>query len=136
VKTIYGPVTNWERTLAMDPPEGLGEGQFLMTSDRLALASVAPAAGEGDSEVELVASGNATIEGSAFVARGARVSYAQAKRMMILEGDGRTDAELWIQGSTTPDATAQQIRFWTDTYRFQIHGARFLDLSQLGTVNP
>jgi hypothetical protein len=136
VKTVYGPVARWEHTLDTDPRDGVGEGQFLMTSDRLAVARMGSSGREGEENVETVASGNATIEGEAFVARGARVSYAQAKRMMILEGDGRTDAELWIQGSTTPDAAAQQIRFWTDSYRFQVHGARFLDLSQLGTIAP
>jgi hypothetical protein len=52
--------------------------------------------------------------------------------MLLLEGDGRNDAELWRKGSTHADAAAQQIRFWTRDNRIQVDGARFLNLGQIG----
>ena len=78
--------------------------------------------------IELAALGNATIEGDAFSARALRVAYAKAKELVILEGDGRVDAELWRKGSTTPDFAAQQIRFWTTNQSIQVDGGRYLNL--------
>ena len=40
VRTLYGPVDDWEQTLDPDPAAGLGKGQYLLTSDRLAVADV------------------------------------------------------------------------------------------------
>ena len=49
--------------------------------------------------LEFVAAGNAVLEGGGdqFTARAAHITYDQKKDLMILEGDGRTDAELYRQ---------------------------------------
>jgi hypothetical protein len=52
--------------------------------------------------------------------------------VLLLEGDGRNDAELWRKGSTRADAAAQQIRFWIKDNRVDVDGARFLNLGQSG----
>lgn len=134
VRTLYGPVTDWQQQLDPDPAEGLADGVFQLTSDRLAVAEMPSLSAQGASDVEVVADGNATVEGKSFTARGWRVSYARAKELLILEGDGRTDAELWVKGSVTPDAAAQQIRFWTHNNSIQVDGGRFFNLSQLGAL--
>ena len=131
VRTLYGPVAAWDRTLDPDPAEGLGPGQYLLTSDQLAVADAAARMSSQQAGIELTALGNARIEGEAFSARAWRVAYARAKELVILEGDGRADAELWRKGSTTPDAAAQQIRFWTNTQSVQVDGGRFLNLGQV-----
>lgn len=132
VRTLYGPVETWDRTLDPDPMGGLGRGQFLLTSDRLSVSDAASSIPGGQTGLELAALGNATIEGDAFSARAWRVAYAKAKELVILEGDGRTDAELWRKGSSAPDAAAQQIRFWTTNQSVQVDGGRFLNLGGLG----
>ena len=131
VRTLYGPVDAWNQTLDPDPAAGLGRGQYLLTSDRLAIADAAARVSSPEAGIELTALGNATIEGEAFSARAWRLAYAHAKELVILEGDGRADAELWRKGSTTPDAAAQQIRFWTNTQSIQVDGGRFLNLGQV-----
>jgi hypothetical protein len=128
VRTLYGPVDDWDRTLDPDPAAGVGTGQYLLTSDRLAVADVASRVSNQEAGIELAALGNATIEGDAFSARAWRVAYAKAKELVILEGDGRVDAELWRKGSTTPDFAAQQIRFWTTNQSIQVDGGRYLNL--------
>lgn len=132
VRALYGPVANWDQTLDPDPLTGLGPGELLLTSERLTLAEVGSSDARGEAAVEMVAIGNASVEGDQFTARGARISYAHAKELVLLEGDGRNDAELWRKGSSAPDAAAQQIRFWTRDNRIQVDGARFLNLGQLG----
>jgi len=132
VETVYGPVAAWDQTLDPDPPDGPGDDVFLLTSDRLALAQVGPRADDGKAPIELMAYGDATIEGKGFTARGWRISYARAKDMLILEGDGRNDAKLWLKGSTTPDAAARQIRVWPHNNRYHIDDGSMLELSQIG----
>lgn len=131
VRTLYGPVEAWDKTLDPNPAEGVGRGQYLLTSDQLAIADAAARVNGQEAGLELTALGNASIEGQAFSARAWRVAYAKAKELVILEGDGRADAELWRKGSTTPDAAAQQIRFWTNTQSIQVDGGRFLNLGQV-----
>lgn len=128
VRTLYGPVDDWDQTLDPDPAAGLGKGQYLLTSDRLAVADVASRVSGQEAGIELAALGNATIEGDAFSARAWRVAYAKAKELVILEGDGRVDAELWRKGSSTPDFAAKEIRFWTTNQSIQVDGGRYLTL--------
>ena len=135
VRTLYGPVADWRDKLDPDPPDGLAPGVYLLTSDRLALAEM-QAAGESQAAIEVVADGNTTIEGNNFTARAWRVSYARGKELLILQGDGRNDAELWMRGSVTPDAAAQQIRFWTHNNSIQVDGGRFFHLSRSGPLSP
>lgn len=132
VQTFYGPVAGWDQALDPNPVDGLGEGQFLLNSDRLGLMQMSPPSAGEEAMVEMIATGNATVESTSFTARGARISYARAKELMILEGDGRNDAELWRKGSTTPDAAAREIRVWIRDNRIQWDQGRFLNLSQLG----
>jgi hypothetical protein len=135
VRTLYGPVADWRDKLDPDPPDGLAPRVYLLTSDRLALAEM-QAAGESQAAIEVVADGNTTIEGNNFTARAWRVSYARGKELLILQGDGRNDAELWMRGSVTPDAAAQQIRFWTHNNSIQVDGGRFFHLSRSGPLSP
>jgi hypothetical protein len=132
VNTVYGPVATWDQTLDPDPPDGPEKDVFLLTSDRLALAQIGPRVDDGRAPIELIAQGDATIETEGLTARGWRISYAKAKDMLILEGDGRNDAKLWLEGSTTPDAEARQIRVWPETNAYQIDDGSKLELSQIG----
>jgi hypothetical protein len=62
------------------------------------------------------------------------MTYCQAKDLMILEGDGRTDAELyrWEHLGSTPTYFAmRKIFFWPRSNRFKVDGARSLNLNQM-----
>ncbi|MBC8876841.1 MAG: hypothetical protein H8E44_46025 [Planctomycetes bacterium] len=128
VRSVYGPVTAWDQTLDPEPRDGPKKGQLLLTSERLTVAKMGTRADNAEGAIELVADENATIEGNGFTARGWRIKYAKAKDLLILEGDGRSDAELWRTGSTAPAAAAQQILYWTNTNAVQVDGGRELNL--------
>jgi len=127
VRSVYGPVAAWDRTLHLEPRDGPSKGQLLLTCERLAVAEMGACADKAENAIELTASENATIEGKGFTAGGWRIKYAKAKELLILEGDGRNDAELWLKGSTAPTATAQRVLFWTNTHSYKIEGGRELN---------
>ena len=73
----------------------------------------------------LEALGNTVVEGTTFTARGNRITYAEAKDLLILEGDGRNDAELFRQlqpGAPRDHHAAQEILYWPKTKQFRIIG--------------
>ena len=82
--------------------------------------------------VELQALGNAMVEGKTFTARAHRIAYAQSKDLLVMEGDGRTDAELYRQaavGGQTGRASARKILYWPGTGQMQIDTFNSLDWS-------
>jgi hypothetical protein len=82
--------------------------------------------------VELQALGNAMVEGRTFTARAHRIAYAQAKDLLVMEGDGRTDAELYRQaavGGQTGRASARKILYWPSTGRMDVDTFNSLDWS-------
>ena len=132
VRATYGPVSDWDGKLETEPQDGFAEGQLLLSSDRLTVAEIGPRGPQDETPIELAAIGNAMVEGDKFTARGWRIAYARAKQLLILEGDGRNDAEFWRRGSTAPDAAAQQIRFWQNENRLDYSQRRYLNLGPIG----
>ena len=89
--------------------------------------------------MELTAAGNTIAEGRAFTARGARITYAQAKDLLVLEGDERIGAELFRQqqlGAEPAKTTARKILFWPKLEKVWIDGVRSLELSGLPLGKP
>jgi hypothetical protein len=136
VQVIYGPVLSWNETLSVQGP--LRRNDVLLSCDRLTVAqatippSSAPA---GQPMIDLIAQGNTYVEGQSFTARGDRVSYAQSKGLLVLEGTGRTDAVLSHQtriGAPRSDTAARKILYWIHTGRAEIADGRMIDLSNLG----
>jgi hypothetical protein len=132
VKAIYGPVDSWDTKLVAGRREDLGQDGALLTCDRLTAVEMnMPWAGRR--AFELQATGNAVVEGRSFTARGERISYADAKQLVVLEGDGRSDAELWRQtrvGGPTSHAAARKILYWRSDNRIEVDDARFLNLNR------
>lgn len=128
VRSVYGPVAAWDQTLDPEPRDGPEKGQFLLTSERLSVVEMGAYADNAANAIELMANENVSIEGKQFAARGWRIKYTQAKKLLILEGDGRNDAELWRNGSSAPTAAGQRILFWTDTNEYRWEGGRELNL--------
>lgn len=109
-KTLYGPVETWDDALDQEQI-ALPPGTFHLTCDRLAVSQF----GEGGDSVELEAVGNAHIQGDTVDATGGRVSYVRLKDQLILEGDGRNDAQ--VEYRTQPGAplnhfAAGKIMYW------------------------
>jgi len=98
VETTYGRVNDWKDRLVATRSEDLGPTGAHMNSDALTVTEMSLS--KAQKWVELEATGNVRAEGKSFTAQAARIGYTSDKDMLILEGDGRNDAEFWHQ--TTP----------------------------------
>lgn len=132
VRTVYGPVLTWDAAIDPDRPEQWPEQTVLLRSDRLQVSEAPPQLSPLRS-YELAAMGNAEIEGQTFFARASRLTYAQAKDLLVLEGEGH-DAELFHQprpGARRSRLSARKIMYWPTTKRVEVEDARELNLSEL-----
>jgi hypothetical protein len=138
VQAAYAPVDSWLATIPVDEPDALGPKGVTLRCDRLTMTDM-PGPLQGDRSIELEAAGNIIAEGSQFTARAVRMTYAEAKGLLVLEGDGRVDAELYRQaaiGAPTSTAAARKILYWPRTGRLQVEGARSLELTQFPAKLP
>jgi hypothetical protein len=133
VRTIYGPVQHWEGSLNPDKTQEWHQDGLLMTSDRLSITQL-PGATPDLRTYEMEATGNTVVEGALYTARASRITYAQAKELLVIEGNGRSDAELSYQpklGSTPSKVNARKIMFWPTANRVEVDDARMFDLNNL-----
>jgi len=138
VRTAYAPVQSWQAMLDPDQPDRLPPDGVVMHCDRLSAVQMAMPTGEGRA-MEFVADGNTVVESSTFTARAIRITYAEAKDLLVLEGDGRSDAELFRQqwiGGPTSRAAAEKIFYWPKTNRLKVAGARSLELENFSFGDP
>jgi len=152
VQTAYAPVDSWAATPDMNDPDSLGDEGVVMQCDRLSVNEMfegpgtrgqGPGASSSisnqQSSIELVADGNTKVEGKTFRARSIRMTYAKSKDLLILEGDGRNDAQLFVQqqlGGPTKEFAARKIFYSPKTGRSRAEGARSLQWDQLPTGDP
>jgi hypothetical protein len=129
VRGIYGPVDDWDQIVDADSPEGLGQKDALIHCDTLRLAQIGPSQGEHP-PFEVTATGNTVVEGGQqYTARAHRITYVQAKDLLVLEGDGRSDAQLWRQTTVGGDwarTAGRKILYWRGTNEFEFDDFRFL----------
>ena len=94
----------------------------MLHSQRLEAAQTPPRAG-GVRSWDLRAAGNATVEGktaegAAFFAHAARMSYDEAKGLLVLEGEPRSDVVLLQQkrpGDPREETRWELLHFWPKT---------------------
>ncbi|QGJ70979.1 Hypothetical protein PBC10988_26820 [Planctomycetales bacterium 10988] len=109
VETIYGPTAGWSDRLT---PEQLGPRGVWMRCSELVLRQMGP---ESERWNEMEAAGNVEIEGQDFRADAARLSYTEAKELVILAGDATNNAHIWRapgQAGLTGDLNARKILYW------------------------
>ena len=134
VEAVWGPVAGWDDVLDVHAAAGLPEGVVTVSCDVLGVAQVPPAPGGARSTIELAAAGNVLVEGESFTGRSARLTWAEAKDLLVFEGDGRSDAQLFRQlqaGAQPSSASAGKILLWRGQNRVDVEDARYLDLDQL-----
>jgi hypothetical protein len=139
VEAVWGPVATWDDALDAHAPAGLPAGAVAVSCDVLGLAQPPPMPGRERSSIELGAGGNVLVEGESFTARSARLSWSEAKDLLVFEGDGRSDAQLFRQlqaGALPSTASAGKILYWRALNRVDVEDARFLDLDQLRGGGP
>jgi hypothetical protein len=135
VEAISGPVAGWEEMLDPHATGGLPQGVVAIACDVLGVGQAAPLPGRQRNTIEIAAGGNVLVEGESFTARSARLSWSEAKDLLVFEGDGRSDAQLFRQlevGGQPSSASAGKILYWRGLNRVDVEDARYLDLDQLG----
>jgi hypothetical protein len=92
--------------------------------------------------MELDAGGNSVLEGlnfdgQNFSARAAHIRYAEAKDLVVLEGDGQVNAQLSRQervGAPIDRTLSRKLHYWVSTRRVYVDDAQHLDMQMLS--NP
>jgi hypothetical protein len=133
VHAIYGPVEDWDAKLDPDTTD-LPPGAMLLECDELTVTQMAPGA-DNRGPLELDATGNTVVEGASpqgeiFVARAHQLTYAQAKDLLILHGNGRSKAELYRQaqaGQPPIRVPADTIHFWPTARKMETNGMGPID---------
>jgi lipopolysaccharide export system protein LptA len=125
VQCVFGPVSHWEDKMDPNSRDALGERGMILTSDRLQLAEFLPP-GAKKGSLEMTATGNTRVEGRDFTAWSHRLAYTAAKSQLVLEGDGRNEAEIRHQFQNS--VAAQKIFYWQDTNAIQIDGAKSINI--------
>jgi hypothetical protein len=134
VEAIWGPIDGWETTLDPHAAGGPPPNAVVVSSDALGIGQVSASASAARPSLELAAGGNVLVEGESFTARSARLTWSEAKDLLVFEGDGRSDARLFRQlrpGTPPSSASAGKILYWRAQERVEVEDARFLDLDQL-----
>ena len=134
VEAIWGPIARWGDSLDAHAPGGLPPRAVTIASDVLSVGQSPPAPGQRRTSIELAAAGNILVEGESFTARSARLAWSEAKDLLVFEGDGRSDAQLFRQlkaGAPTSSASAGKILYWRGLNRVDVEDARFLDFDQI-----
>ncbi len=134
VEAIWGPVARRGDALDSHAAGGLPDGAVSISCDVLGVGQAPPMPGRQQSSMELGAGGNVLVEGESFTARSARLTWSEAKDLLVFEGDGRSDAQLFRQlkaGAQPSSASAGKILYWRSLNRVDVEDARYLDLDQL-----
>ena len=74
-----------------------------------------------------------SVEGSGYFALAPRMTYTEAKQLLLMESKDWTDAELYHQkqaGAPHSGTSAKRILYWCDTGKAEFEGPRSLKLSQ------
>jgi len=125
IQAVHGPVQHWDDIVDPRSRESLGERGMVLTTDRLQLADFLPP-GAKKGSLEMTAIGGTKVEGRDFTASAHRLTFTAAKNQLVLEGDGRNDAEIRHQYQNS--VAAQKIYFWQDTGAIQMDGVKNLNL--------
>jgi len=132
VRTIYGPVTDWQERIPWSQLAALPPQVVFLSCDQLSVAELAlPPSGQRF--LEMVAVGNTVIESAGYTARAHRLSYTEDKGLVVLEGDGRADAELFRQqrpGAPRERVAARKIYYWPQTNHLSLDSASLLEVLQ------
>ncbi|MEN1678114.1 MAG: hypothetical protein AAGJ46_00865 [Planctomycetota bacterium] len=132
VRSIYAPVLAWQDDMPVTPSGPLPPDaatlqcdQLRVNEDPLASRLAAPAGvSQGTlAPLELTAVGHVRLEGASddggsFNAQSSRASYNQLKELFVLEGDGRSPANLWLRKSAADGwlkHPSGRIAYWRKT---------------------
>jgi hypothetical protein len=134
VKTIYGPVDAWDQRLDPEKMGRLGPQEVIVDCDQLTVREMPSPQRQQPGSIELEALGNARVEGETFTARGHQITYAREKDLLVLQGDGRSAAQLHVQaqeGGPVSPTTAGEIKYWPSTKRIELDDVQSIDSGEI-----
>jgi hypothetical protein len=108
VRTTYSPASDFGDVIVADPLGTLGERMVLMCSQTLRLTDTSFAQARS---FELRAGGGTTVEGQSVFLDSPTVSYASDKETLMIEGDGRVLAKVFLKQPGRQGNLEGQ-RFW------------------------
>lgn len=130
VRTIYGPVADWQQRIDVHA-ESLGAGGIELTSDRLLLAEIPSPSSPQSVHHEIRAMGNVQVRGEQFRAQGHELSYDDGKDLLILKSDGRGYATVTQEGG--PGATeARTFYIWPKSKLIKTDRVRSVEFGPVG----
>ncbi len=133
VRAAFGNVDSWDSRISPErtPPAA---GITRMVCQQVRMVSW-QRVGADSPAMDLVATGDALIESEAFRAVGAVIRYAGDSGKMILEGDNRSDANLWYSASGSRDRdhlVAGKITYYPETQAAEIDKVQSATLNRNG----
>jgi hypothetical protein len=131
VRAVYSPVREWGQTVDPDQPGGVGPHGIVLTCKNLEVTETSSA---GQPGLEISAVGNTLVEGAEFTARAQRLTFIQAKELLILDGENGV-AQLQQQarpGQRPNTFVGKKIMYWIATGQCEVEGAQQLDFSHVG----
>jgi lipopolysaccharide export system protein LptA len=132
VHTIYGPVEGWNQRIIAERLEDLGETGVHVKSDTLSITEMSLPPDRR--WIEIDARGNTLAEGKKFVAQAARIGYSSDKDQLVISGEGRSLAQIWLRNK--PDerpshSEAGRFLYQRRTNTLEIDGGRAIDVGSL-----
>ncbi|MGD0653454.1 MAG: LptA/OstA family protein [Thermoguttaceae bacterium] len=130
IGAAYAPVFDWSAMIDPEKQDKLGPKGIALHCNQLKINQMPLPAGKGQT-IEAEASENAVAEGGdgVFTARAHRITYSEAKNLLILEGNGRTLAELYRQKQ--PGAPLEKTSFRKFEYNLKTNSIRVIDARSL-----
>ena len=137
VAMIYVPIERWMEPTLSDGRKRLPADAIEMECDQLSLEQLTQVEGKWQSTIK--ATGNTRVFGQTFNAKAAQIKYVEAKDQLILEGQGRAQAELYYQppeGGQETKAVAGKIFYWPKTKRALWNEGEYIEWNNLEAFLP
>ncbi len=134
VQAVYGPVTEMRAKLDPRRFNPKDAESFWLTTDALTVRQ-GPKNPQGKPTAELETDGDTRIEAQKFNAWASKLTYAQAKDLITLKGDGYTDAvisRIERVGDAPKETRAGTIQYSRANQSVTVGDFQYLDFSEIG----
>lgn len=134
VEAIHGPVAGWNDSLDPRAPRGPAKDQVLIKASQLSVSQGPGQPGQSRGGIDVQAGGNVEVEAESFSGVSSRLTWSEAKDLLVFEGNGLADARVFRQdrnGGPQQSMAAEKLLYWRGLNRFEVSGVRHFDLDEL-----
>ncbi|MCP4461576.1 MAG: hypothetical protein GY819_02120 [Planctomycetaceae bacterium] len=135
VHAFYTQAMDWETQPTERILQQPGNQGMVMDCDLLTLDQWTPQGSKPT--IDMVATGNARINGSQFKATAERISFSQSNVLVVLDAPIRANVEIWYadpRGGTNGHAIAKTVTYNIETGECQWQEGKQIDYSQQGPL--